>query len=51
MITILTNTSIIKLFDLNGYQIIDDYYPGHEVLKMAMSPRVDDTIIATLGSD
>ena len=51
MIAVLTKKSIIKLFDLTGYQIVDDFNPGHEILHMTMAQRVDEVILATIGTD
>jgi len=51
MIAVVTKTSNIRLYDLNGNLIADDFNPGHEVLKMALSPRVDEVLISTLGID
>ena len=51
MIAVVTKTSRIRLYDLTGNLIADDFNPGHEVLKMALSPRVDEVLISTLGTD
>ena len=51
MIAVVTITSSIRLYDLTGNLIADDFNPGHEVLKMALSPRVDEVLISTLGTD
>ena len=51
MIAVVTKTSSIRLYDLTGNLIADDFNPGHEVLKMALSPRVDEVLISTLGTD
>ena len=51
MIAVVTKTSSIRLYDLTGNLIADDFNPGHEVLKMALSPRVDEVLISTIGTD
>ena len=51
MIAVVTITSSIRLYDLTGNLIADDFNPGHEVLKMALSPRVDEVLISTIGTD
>ena len=51
MIAVVTKTSRIRLYDLTGNLIADDFNPGHEVLKMALSPRVDEVLISTIGTD
>ena len=51
MIAVVTKNSIIRLYDLTGYQITDDFNAGHDVLRMALSPRVDEVLISTIGTD
>ena len=37
MIAVLTKKSVIKLFDLTGYLIVDDFNPGHKILHITMA--------------
>lgn len=51
MILIVRNDSKFLLYDLSGSSITDAYDPGHEVYKISLSPRVDEVIISSIGSD
>lgn len=42
----------LLFYDLYGQQIIDPYFiKGHKIHLVALAPKVDEVIIATLGID
>lgn len=51
MILIIRNDSKLILYDLSGNAITDAFDPGHIVNKISLSPRIDEVIIASIGSD
>ncbi|KAL4479145.1 hypothetical protein ABPG72_008975 [Tetrahymena utriculariae] len=48
--TLLQNHTLI-IYDLHGQLLIDPYIPGHRIHLLALAPKVDEVIIATLGID
>ncbi|EAS06050.2 hypothetical protein TTHERM_00852890 (macronuclear) [Tetrahymena thermophila SB210] len=51
MITNLLQNHTLIIYDLHGQLLIDPYIPGHRIHLLALAPKVDEVIIATLGLD
>ncbi|KAL4432729.1 hypothetical protein ABPG74_011550 [Tetrahymena malaccensis] len=51
MIATLLHNHTLIVYDLHGQLLVDPYIPGHRIHLLALAPKVDEVIIATLGID
>lgn len=47
----MTDESLIFIYDITGYQIVDTYDPGHRIKILTLNPRSDEVLLCTLGDD
>lgn len=51
MICSLTKNATINLFEITGNSISDPFHLNSTVLKMSLSPKVDEVLIVTFHAD